>query len=60
MSDLLAFVAVTFFWSWVFSVIIFIFKGFSSFDKFNERAAMIFGAVSVSCFLLWLLALRVG
>ena len=59
-KDLWSVIAVTSFWCWVASVLLFICKSFPRLGVFQSRPALILGGASVVCACLWMIALRLA
>jgi predicted membrane-bound spermidine synthase len=51
-------IAIIMFWGWVASSLLFIFKAFPRLGVFQSRPALVWGAVSVLCATVWMIALR--
>jgi hypothetical protein len=59
-TELWSLIAITSFWGWVVTSLLFIFKAFPAFGVFCSRAAWIWGSASVITAFLWIAALKNG
>jgi hypothetical protein len=57
-SEFWSIVAVSSFWCWVGTFLLFIFKAFPRLSVFQSRPALVWGSISFFCFVLWVVALR--
>ena len=53
-------IAISSFWAWVVTSLLFIFKAFPRYGIFNARLALIWGSESFFCAILWVVALRIA
>ena len=59
-TELWSVIAVTMFWCWVTSSLLFMFKAFPRLGVFQSKPALIWGGTSVVCASLWMIALRLA
>jgi hypothetical protein len=57
-SEFWSVVAISSFWGWVITFLLFIFKSFPRYGIFKTRPALIWGSASLLCTALWIIALR--
>lgn len=59
-TELWSVIATCTFWCWVASSLLFMFRAFPRLGVFQARPAMIWGATSILCAGLWIIALRLA
>lgn len=59
-TELWSVIAISMFWCWVASSLLFMFKAFPRLGVFQVRPAIIWGVTSVLCAGLWMVALRLA